>query len=644
MRTVFTGGMFLLPMVCAWSASTGAAEDRGDAAASVVELSPHVAVHLGAGNIGIIRDGARALLIDCGDVRVAASLATLGVTAVEEIVFTHHHRDQACGAGAFVAQGARVGVPAAERALFDDVASYWNTPRSRWHIYTFRPYHLVRAEPLAVDRVFTPGDVFTWGPATVRVLATPGHTDGSVTYLAAVDGFTIAFTGDAIYDAGMVWDLHSLQKGTQTSDYHGFMGAVPALVAGLAGVKDAAPDLLVPSHGNIMRDPAAAIDALAARLSECYDRYVAIAALRYYFPALFEAYAGRQDHMAFGATAKPPDCLRHVGTSWILVSKTGAAFVMDAGSPRVVETLLKWRDAGEITAVEGLWVTHYHDDHVDAIPRFQEVFDCPCITDRHVAQVISDPLAWRLPCISPHAARVDRVTHDGESWTWREFTLTAYPFPGQTLYHAGLLVEGEGLRMFFTGDSFTPAGIDDYCALNRNWLGAGVGFDRCVALLEKLVPTHIFNCHVNVAFTFTPEQYRFMRANLAARVGQWGALVPWEHPNFALDPSWVRCTPYEQRALPGANVSVTVHITNHATREVAVRCRPVLPAAWDGAPAAWGQVQVAASREGAVPLTVRIPATAVPGRYVLPVDVIFGGRELPQHTEAIIVVGPQGGG
>ena len=81
-----------------------------------------------------------------------------------------------------------------------------------------------------------------------------------------------------------------------------------------------------------------------------------------------------------------------------------------------------------------------------------------------MAEVIADPLAWRLPCISPSVARVDRATQDGESWTWHEFKLTAYHFPGQTLYHAGLLVEGQGLRMLFVGDSFTMAGIDDYCA------------------------------------------------------------------------------------------------------------------------------------------------------------------------------------
>ena len=159
-----------------------------------------------------------------------------------------------------------------------------------------------------------------------------------------------------------------------------------------------------------------------------------------------------------------PDCLRHFGTTWVLLSKDKAAFVMDCGGADVIKRIQALVAKGEIRSVEGLWVTHYHDDHVDAIPAFQKTFDCPCITDRHVAEVISDPMAWRLPCISPSKARVDRATKDGESWQWHEFRLTAYHFPGQTLYHSGLFVESGDLRMLFAGDSFTMAGIDDYCA------------------------------------------------------------------------------------------------------------------------------------------------------------------------------------
>jgi len=625
-----------------WPGPTARASD---ARGQWTRLSEHLLVFHGAVNVGVLREGNKALLIDCGDGRVADALEQIGIASVDQILFTHHHRDQACGAHRFTERGARVGVPADERGYFDDVAAYWTDPKSRWHLYYQRPHHLMLAEPIRVDATLGDGQELRWGPATIRVLSTPGHTDGAVSFAVEVDGRQTVFCGDCLYDEGQVWDLYSLQKGGQfgqrrITDYHGFLGARTELAAGLARIQAAAPDTLVPSHGRIVSDPPRAIDALVARLDACYDKYVAISALRHYFPQMFREFADRDDHMPIRPGNAVPDCLRHFGTTWMLVSEDRAAYAMDCGNARVVEWLKTLVESGEIRGVEGLWVTHYHDDHVDAIPQFQQAFDCPCVTDEHVAEVIGDPLAWRLPCISPSVARVDRPTRDGESWRWREFRLTAYHLPGQTYYHAGLFVEGRGLRMLFAGDSFTMAGIDDYCAHNRNWLGPGVGFDRCIALIEKLQPTHVFNCHVNDAFDFTPEQCRFMRENLAEREGLYGRLVPWDHANYGMDEPWVRCFPYEQKASPGDRVELRVVVTNHSTEPRSAACRPALPRAWNAATgdAEWSRVEIAPKSEGEVRVAFDVPRRVEPGRYVVPVDLRYGPWDLPQFQEAIVVI------
>ena len=632
--------------------STGAAGQPGAAGqqapsqpkpGEVTRLGDHLAVYHGPINVGIVRDGERALLIDCGDGRVAGELEKLGITAVDRMIFTHHHRDQACGAYGLVERGAKVGVPAAERQHFDGVAAYWKNPRSRWHVYSLHPHHLMLAEPVAVDAAYADGQEIAWGPAKIRVLDTPGHTDGSVSYVVDVDGRRVVFSGDAIYDHGRVWEIHSLQKGfrrgkRRIGDYHGFLGAQWELVESLNRIKEAKPELLVPSHGRIMQEPAAAIDALVARLAVCYDKYVAISALRHYFPELFTEFAGRPGHMAIRPGKPVPDCLRHFGTTWMLVSKDKAALPMDCGSPRVVEWIRGLITKGEIRGVEGLWVTHYHDDHVDAIPAFQKAFDCPCTTDRHVAEVIGNPMAWRLPCISPSKARVDRPTKDGESWQWHEFKLTAFHYPGQTLYHAALLAERGELRMLFVGDSHTAAGIDDYCSSNRNWLGRGVGFDHCIGLIEKLRPTHVFNCHVADAFDFTPEECRFMRENLAQREKLYGELVPWDHANYGMDEPWVRCHPYEQKAAPGGRAELSVVVTNHSAEARPASCRAVLPRAWGGKATEWTEAEIAAKTEGELRLSLAVPGDVKPGRYVVPVDLRYGRWELPQFSEAVVVV------
>ena len=620
-------------------ATLAAGSRTAEPPAEMAVLSPHLAVYRGPINVGIVIADQRTLWIDCGDASVTARLLELGVNAVDRALFTHHHRDQACGAHRLVAGGVKLFVPAAERAYFDDVAAYWANPKSRWHLYSQHPHHLMLAESVPVDGVVKPGETIEWGPARITVLDTPGHTDGSVSYLVEVDGRRVVFCGDAIYDRGRLWELYSLQKGTMTTDYHGFLGARKQLAESLGRIRAAAPDALVPSHGRIMKAPAQAIDALLRRLDACYDKYVAISALRHYFPKMFTEYADRKDHMPIGPGLPVPDCLRHVGTSWILLSQNRSALAMDCGSDKALKAVQEMVNKGEIRAVEGLWVTHYHDDHVDKIPDFQKLFTCPCITDRSVADVITRPLAWRLPCISPSVARVDRPTRDGESWNWHEFRLTAHHLPGQTLYHAGLFVEGQGKRMLFVGDSFTMAGIDDYCAQNRCWLGRDVGFDRCVALIEKLQPTHIFNCHVNDAFAFTPEECRTMRHNLAEREELFAELLAWDNPNYGMDDSWVRADPYEQEAAGGGEAAVELVVTNHSAGARGAVCRAVLPRSWKTAGAApHASATIAAKQEGRLALRLPIPAGVAPGRYVTAFDVEYGDRRLPQFTEAIVVV------
>ncbi len=608
------------------------------------ELTEHLLVYHGPVNVGIVRDGDRALLIDCGDGSVAAALEKLGIAKVHEIVFTHYHRDQACGAYEMAAGGAKIGVPEGERGYFADPAAYWNDEGQLFRVYrSFRPDHLMLTKPLEVDEAFAGGHQFAFGPARIRVLDTPGHTEGSVSYMVEVDGKRAVFSGDSIYDEGQVWDVYSLQKGfkkggRQIGGYHGFMGDRWRLVESLERIKGLRPDWLVPSHGNLMPNAGRAIDTLVERFETCYENYVAISALRHYFPQLFTDYEGKPGQMPMRPGIEPPDCLRHFGTTWMLVSKTGAAFVMDVGSPRIVDRIQEMLTKGEIKSVEGLWVTHYHFDHTDGIPRFQQEFDCPCIADRRLAEVLTNPAAWRLPCLAPEPIRVHKPMEDGRSWPWREFTMTSYYYPGQTLYHDALFVEGNGLRMLFVGDSHTMSGIDDYCAHNRNWLGRGVGFQYCISLVEKLKPTHIFNCHVAEAFTFTPEEIRFMRKNLDQREKLFGELVPWDHANYGLDASWVRPDPCTQKAKPGDRVRVEVVITNHSTRAHRSACRAVLPKAFGGGATPWVEGEAAAKTEHPLPLSLPVPAGAPPGRYVIPIDVKHGPWHLPQFTEAIVDV------
>ena len=67
----------------------------------------------------------------------------------------------------------------------------------------------------------------------------------------------------------------------------------------------------------------------------------------------------------------------------------------------------------------------------------------------------------------------------------------------------------------------------------------------------------------------------------------------------------------------------------------------VLPRAWGnptGEAAQWSSTTVSGKSDCQLRLPVSIPRDVVPGRYVLPIDVQYGERLLPQFTEMIVVV------
>ena len=168
------------------------------------QLGDQIFIHHGSINVSILRGGDRALLIDYGNGGVCSTLNVLGITTVDMVLFTHHHRDQASGIGSVASDDTRIGIPALERQWFELVETFWDDLQTRWHPYNYHPHNLMLAESVPVTDAYAEGDSLQWGNAKIRVIDTPGHTDGSVSYTVEVDGICYAFCGDLIYDTGQI--------------------------------------------------------------------------------------------------------------------------------------------------------------------------------------------------------------------------------------------------------------------------------------------------------------------------------------------------------------------------------------------------------------------------------------------------------
>ena len=133
-----------------------------------------------------------ALLVDCGsgycEGELLAGIRRAGSAPqdVSHVLLTHCHVDHALGAGRVRRRGMRlVAAPRTAEILRAGGHQVW---------YEFPE----AVEPTEVDAAPEDGEVLHVAGLDVRVVHTPGHTDGCATYLVETDAGLAAFTGDLL--------------------------------------------------------------------------------------------------------------------------------------------------------------------------------------------------------------------------------------------------------------------------------------------------------------------------------------------------------------------------------------------------------------------------------------------------------------
>ncbi len=573
------------------------------------------------------------------------------VQQADMVLFTHARRDVVWAGRNLVEQGAKAVVPAAEAEAFTKADEFWDRfATARFHDYRQQTTK-VPVQTMQVAQTVRDGDTIQWQDLTIRVMGTPGYTRGAVSYLLETDGIRYGFVGDLIYGDGQLMDLYSLQDEVselRIGGYHGYAARMAPLIGSLRAMASEKPDVLVPARGPVIRDPQVAVSRLIGRLQAVYRNYLSISAGRYYFREAYNGLAERvlgTPHevpwMMPGATQDPPDWMVCISNSRLLLSKSGAGWLIDCGSQGIIDEIEKLRDAGRLTCLEGVFITHYHDDHTHKVNALLEVFPCPVFVTPLVADVVQRPGAYRLPCLTTEAVDEPTVVPDGHRKRWRQFRFTFYDYPGQTLYHSALLAEHEdGQKLFFLGDSFTPSGIDDYCLLNRNLMHEGEGYLRCLDILTKLPPDcMLVNQHVSPVFGFDASQRAFMRRTLTERRALLAELFPWDDANYGIDERWAGVYPYGQTARPGRTVDVEVRIRNHSARPHEYSIIPHVPAGFLAEP---GQVRLTIDprKEKSTTFRIAVPSSTPQSVYIFTADVAFDRWDQRHWCEALIEVRP----
>lgn len=629
---------------------------RGTRQSHFRRLTPSVYLYEEVGNVGLIRRNGESLLINCGagSILEAARRARLG--SIAWTLFTDHERDHCSGAGLLSKGGVRLAAPAAESRFFNHATEFWSdADRIINHQYDFRPDLSVLRESVRLDRELRPGETFPWLDINIHVISTPGYTDGQVSYVVDVDGKRIAFTGGLIDGPGQLWQFYGLQKPfpgmahnyqrAGHGGYWGFGGAVPELKGSLQTVLSYKPSMMIPTHGTVIEDPPGAVSMLNKNLDAAMENYLALTSWRVFGNEGVKTGYGDVPMLRRLPAPKAPSWLHRVDeknayphygllpTSWYIRASDGSIFLFDCGFPPVVQALNHLKRAGEISGVDAIWITHYHDDHVFSVNEVQREYGAKVYVQKELQDILENPLAYQMPCLYPERIHVDHPLSEGEVIYWKGYKLTGYYFPGQTLYHEGLLIEHEGVRAFLSGDSFSNFGIDDYCIYNRNFLGQEPGYQQCIRLLLQLKPDLLVGAHTG-PLPYSEADLGKALEMLEEREKLFGKLLAWRSPNFGLDPHWVRAYPYRQTVLPGQLVFVEARILNHSGSPQKTSAALCAPDGWKVDQA--GSTMIAPHTEGRIRLRAQAPLRPRQRRDVLGVAVVFGRRNLGERAVAIM--------
>jgi glyoxylase-like metal-dependent hydrolase (beta-lactamase superfamily II) len=606
-------------------------------------ISEHVSLYRDAVNVGVIRKNRKALLIDSGDASILREAKALGLGSLDRVLYTHYHRDQCSGASELKKAGVKIDVPASEVQFFNQATEFWLEANNLlYDSQNIRPEMRVLRESVSVERGLLPGEVLHWEGIPIRVVATPGHTDGSLAYLIEIDGMTVAFSGDLICAQGQIWEFYSLQKRfpEMRADYWGFGGAVSELLQSAHTLLSYNPSMLVPSHGEVIHDPISAVNSLQSQLDSVMNNYLALTAWR--ISPLHKKDSALAPPVPMLPPLPPvqlPSWLHKVEgaePSYCLIAEDKSIFLLDCGFPPIIDALKRLVAAGEISGVDAIWATHYHNDHVASINAVRRKYGSKVYIQRELQDILENPMAYSMPALFGEGIHVDHVLTEGEVIHWNGYTITAYYFPGQTLYHDGMLIEYQGTRVFMSGDSFANWGIDDYCSYDRHFIGKDgeiAGYRRCLKLLLQLKPDLLCAAHWGPK----PVSQEYLQKTLDLldeREKLLAKLFPWDDPNFGLDPCWVRAYPYRQSVLPGQKVTLEARIYNHSdtTREASAELRA--PLGWQVENA--GSAKIPSHSEGKIRLTALSPQVPSVRRHVLGLAVHFDQRYLGEFAEAII--------
>ena len=594
------------------------------------QLSENLFKFVDTCNVYVLRRGTRAVLIDFGSGDILDQLADIGVEQVTDVLMTHHHRDQAQGLQRAVEAGACIWVPGAEKELFTAVERHWQSRAVR-NNYNVREDRFTITKSVPVTGTLPEYRTSWYGGRPFTVVPLPGHTVGSVGLITRVDGRRVAFTGDLIAGPGKLWSLAATQW-----SYAGAEG-LAATVLSLHDLRDRKPDAVAPSHGDVIDDVNPAIDLLTERLERLLHvrgEHLDVLERRN------RPYEQVLPHLLCNRTAH--------AMSYVILSNSGKALMVDfgydqyygvpAGYDRAsrrpwMYTIPVLRKSFDVTRIDAVIPTHYHDDHVAGFNLLREVEGAQVWAAENFADILKNPSYFDLPCLWYESIEVDRVLPLEQPIRWEEHELTLHRLPGHTLHAVAIEATIDGTKVLFTGDQHTEEERPNYVYKNRFRIE---DYRTAGELYLRLQPDMLLTGHWGAVKTDDGLLQRLHdRGAQLARLHR--DLLPLESVDFDAEGfgAWIR--PYQSEVAAGKRLSLEVEVRNPLPHRDKVTVTVVAPPDWL-IESPQSHTELDPGEHAFLPFTVMPAEDTTVRSAVVAADLRVGDRRFGQHAEAFVTV------
>lgn len=600
-------------------------------------------------NTYVLRDGDAALLIDLGDGSVLDHLHRIGVKTVEWVLFTHHHREQTQGAARLKGLGAKVAVPANEKAFFETPTAFRKMQPTLGDAHSVYGASYVRPplEPVSVDRTFKKMDDFVWRGREFWCIETAGNSPGHMTYALKRGDRWVLFSGDVMLDGA------KMHTWFDTEWDYGFAAGLYALGNSAGQLRGYEPATLLPAQGPPIRNAGEQLDAYIAKLRKLGDFY-----LRGYDVNRF---AGCDQDTVSRPTVVPhiwkvlPHLYKFRGPNYwpnfaLVLSESGKGLVVDCGlfdRAFLDQALERMQERLGLKSVDVLFVTHMHGDHALEGEHLRTDYGAKLWTMEGVADTFERPydydLAATLPSYGPKHGplKFDRVLKDGETFHWEGYTFTVDWMPGQTKYHCCLHGVIDGKTVAFTGDNIFASSTDpkqggNEAVVARNGGPLEEGYLYAANYLHDLGPDLLIGGHC-WAIDKPAELIERYRERAVALRDCFRSLSVDDEYRYMFDPYQVHAHPYRTALKPGESAEVTLRVKNFRERPQKHRVALKLPKGMKAEPAVYeGTVEAGRTGECRVKLTAGKENLGV---QMVALDVTLDGRNLGERFDFIVQLG-----